>query len=395
MTNLLRRPLPSWRRAARAVSGPLVTILAIAATEAVRATAYDINSLAPALLAVVFAAYVGGRVGGYVSAAFLALYAFHYLSPAGMLLPVDESLVRALMSALTAFAIVALVTALRAANARGVARAEEAHAAAHEREHSHAIEMEQKNRELEAKNETLEAFSYTVAHDLRAPLRGMTILLDETLRTEAALSAGGRETLLVANQTAQNMDRLVESLLRFSRASGGVLETARVDACALTREVAGEIGRRYPGHAVTFSCTASGDVLADPHLLRVALENVLDNAWKYSQGVDEARVWVTYERDADGNALIVVRDNGAGFDAAAATRLFTPFERLHKVAPFPGHGIGLATVHRILTRHGGKIRAEGAVGAGAAFHLTLPAPPLAVNLNGEASSGADVRATER
>ena len=375
--------MPSWRRAARVVSGPVVTLLALSLTEVVRSTAYDFNSLAPTLLAVVFAAYVGGRVGGYVSAALLGLYSFYYLAPPGALLPLGDSFVRALMSALTGFAMVVLVTTLRAANARASARAERARADAHERERAHALEIEAKNHELEAKNQMLEAFSYTVAHDLRAPLRAMTSLLDETLRTDTTLSARGRETLGVANQTAVNMNRLVENLLRFSRAAGGELETARVDACVLTREVAEDVARRYPGHSVAFTCATQGEVLADPQLLRVVLENVLDNAWKYSQGAKEPRVSVSYDRDGDGKAILVVRDNGAGFDAEAATRLFTPFERLHKVAPFPGHGIGLATVHRIVSRHGGAIRAEGAVGSGAAFHLTLPAPPLVVKVDAE------------
>jgi len=222
---------------------------------------------------------------------------------------------------------------------------------------------------LDAANRELEAFAYSVSHDLRAPLRhveGFSKLLEE--RHAAALAAEARGFLQRMREAVRRMDQLIVDLLEFSRAGRAPLARRDVDLGALARLVAAELGATAPGRLVEWRIAQGLRADADPALMRIVLENVLGNAWKYTRAAPQALI----ELDRTAAGEFRVRDNGAGFDPALGESLFQPFRRLHGDAEFEGSGIGLATVRRIIERHGGRVRAEGAVGAGAAVYFTLP-----------------------
>jgi PAS domain S-box-containing protein len=225
----------------------------------------------------------------------------------------------------------------------------------------------------ELANRELEAFSYSVAHDLRAPLRGMNgfaqILLDDYADK---LDAEGVDCLHEIHTNARRMGALIDALLSLSRLTRSALHRERVDLSRLAGDVARELASAEPGRAVDVLVAPGLSADVDPLLARALLENLLGNAWKFTGGAAAARLEVGARRE-DGATAFFVRDNGAGFDMAHAAKLFAPFQRLHTVGEFPGTGIGLATVQRIVHRHGGRIWAEGTVGAGATFHFTLAA----------------------
>jgi light-regulated signal transduction histidine kinase (bacteriophytochrome) len=166
------------------------------------------------------------------------------------------------------------------------------------------------------------------------------------------------------------MGQLIEDLLNLSRVSRGSLERVRVDLSELAAEVAGELGQLHPGHAVGLSIWPDMNVRADARLLRAALENLIGNALKFTARTEAPRIEIGLLRD-NGHEVFFVRDNGAGFSMEYAAKLFTPFQRLHSAAEYPGTGIGLATVQRIMLRHGGRVWADATVGKGAAFFFTL------------------------
>jgi two-component system NtrC family sensor kinase len=226
--------------------------------------------------------------------------------------------------------------------------------------------------ELERKNSELEAFSYSVSHDLRAPLRSIDgfskLLLDDHA---GALSAKGKDYLLLVRASAQRMDELIDDLLLLSRVSRADLLRGRVDLSGITRVTAEELKRKDPGRQVTIHIEDELAVEADDGLMRVLLENLLGNAWKFTAKILEARIEVGAEQRDEGTVFFV-RDNGAGFDMSYAKKLFSPFQRLHTESEFAGTGIGLATVHRIIDRHGGRIWADSAVDLGATFYFTIP-----------------------
>ncbi|HZZ91198.1 MAG TPA: PAS domain S-box protein [Usitatibacter sp.] len=225
--------------------------------------------------------------------------------------------------------------------------------------------------ELEAVNRELEAFDYSVSHDLRAPLnhiQGFTDLLLEKHGSKfepAALDLVRR----VAN-AGKRMEQIVGDLFALSTVARGELQRRDVDVSALVHSVAEALRRGAPQHAVELQVEAGMRANADPGLLRAVLENLLGNAWKFTAKRQGARVEVGTERH-DGRLTFFVRDNGAGFDPAQASRLFAPFQRLHPASQFAGTGVGLATVERIVRRHGGRVSAEGTPGAGATFRFTL------------------------
>ncbi len=225
----------------------------------------------------------------------------------------------------------------------------------------------------EAASRELEAFSYSVAHDLRAPLRGMNgfaqVLLD-TYRER--LDAEGRDYLQEILLNANKMGELIDALLALARVTRSELRREPVDLSALARDVAARLGAAEPARQVAVRVEPDLTVDADPRLLLALLDNLLGNAWKFTAGQDSSRIDVGSTHEL-GARWFFVRDDGAGFDMAYAKKLFSPFQRLHSAAEFPGTGIGLATVQRIVRRHGGQVRAEGAVGAGATFYFTLPA----------------------
>ena len=229
-----------------------------------------------------------------------------------------------------------------------------------------------RTRELSHANQELEAFAYSVSHDLRAPLRsidGFSRLLAE--RYQDAIDASGLDYLSRIRGATARMGELIDALLRMSRVSRGELKYAAVDLDRVADEVAGELRSAEPGRAVAVEVARGLQAQGDPSLLRNLLENLIGNAWKFTRLRDDARIEIGREGEE-----FYVRDNGAGFSPEYAGKLFRPFQRLHTEQEFAGHGIGLASVKRIVERHGGTIRAEGAPGQGATFWFRLaPAPP--------------------
>jgi len=222
--------------------------------------------------------------------------------------------------------------------------------------------------DLDAANRELEAFSYSVSHDLRAPLRqidGFLRLLSKEIPQPGEKAAHYLDTITSA---AQRMSQRIEDLLAFSRIGRAELKRRAVDLSALARLVAKELATGAPERRVEWRITEGLAAHADAGLMRVVLENLLGNAWKYTRR--KPRATIEFARTPAGEFM--VRDDGAGFDPKFAKSLFQPFRRLHAAQEFEGSGVGLATVRRILERHGGSVRAEGAVDAGATFHFTLP-----------------------
>jgi PAS domain S-box-containing protein len=226
--------------------------------------------------------------------------------------------------------------------------------------------------ELESAVRELEAFSYSVSHDLRAPLRhvdGYASLLTGRLPEGDAVS---RKHLRSIVDAVARMGRLIDDLLAFSRAGRAQLRREPVDLDALVAEIVDECARDAAGRSVSWRIAALPVVNGDGALLRQAFVNLLGNALKFTAGREHASIAVAAAA-ADGEVRICVADNGAGFDMQYADQLFTPFRRLHRADEFKGNGIGLATVRRIVDRHGGRVWAEGVPGGGARFHLALPA----------------------
>jgi signal transduction histidine kinase len=225
--------------------------------------------------------------------------------------------------------------------------------------------------ELERANAELEAFSYSVSHDLRAPLRAIDGF-SGVLQTDYAekLDEQGQHYLARVRSATRRMGELIDDLLSLSKITRAPLKRESVDLTEMARAVLQELAVRDPDRKVESSVTNDLTVQADPHLLRVLLENLLGNAWKFTSKQPLARIEVFAEQQ-DTETVLVVRDNGAGFDMEYSKRLFSPFQRLHSQAQFEGTGIGLATVQRIVARHRGRIWAEGVVDHGASFFFTL------------------------
>jgi PAS domain S-box-containing protein len=228
----------------------------------------------------------------------------------------------------------------------------------------------------ESASRELEAFSYSVAHDLRAPLRGMNGFAQVLLSTyKEKFDAEGQDWLEEIVLNAAKMGDLIDGLLSLAQLTRSELKPARVDLSQVVREAAARLAALEPQHAVELVVQAELYAQADLRLARALVQNLLANAWKFTRQVASARI----EFGAiakDGEPAFFVRDNGAGFDMAFAGKLFVPFQRLHTADEFPGTGIGLATVQRIVRRHGGRVWAEGAVGAGATFYFTFSPPAL-------------------
>lgn len=227
---------------------------------------------------------------------------------------------------------------------------------------------------LAAANRELEAFSYTVSHDLRSPLRHIAGFLGMLGEVRAvAADARAAELIARAGTAARRLGEMIDQLLTFARLGRQPLHPVRVDLRTMVEALREQASSALGARRVEWRIGALPVVRADPTLLRFALQNLIDNAVKYSRGRDPARIEVSAEATA-GRVTLCVRDNGAGFDMQYAGKLFGVFERLHSSADFPGTGIGLAHVKRIAERHGGTVRAEAEPGRGAAFYLTLPGP---------------------
>jgi PAS domain S-box-containing protein len=227
--------------------------------------------------------------------------------------------------------------------------------------------------ELAVLNRELEAYSYSVSHDLRTPLRaidGFSHLLAERLGDR--LDAESAEYLGRVRTAVRRMSGLIDDLLELGRVSRQELEMREVDLTACAREIVEELATQHGARNVECLIEDGIRALGDPQLLRMALQNLLENAWKYTARKEFARIEFSHAVEANGRRVYRVRDNGAGFDMNYAQKLFQPFQRLHNPREFEGSGIGLATVARIVRRHGGEIGADGEVGRGATFWFTLP-----------------------
>jgi len=225
--------------------------------------------------------------------------------------------------------------------------------------------------QLQAANKELEAFSYSVSHDLRAPLRsldGFAMVLIEDYGEK--LDADGKDALERIRAASQRMGNLIDDLLRLSHVTRAELHLKSMDLSALAHEIADALAADAPERSVQWSIEEGMNLRADPALIRIALQNLVQNAWKFTGKTERAAIHVgTLHRDAQ--TIYFVADNGAGFDMTHATRLFSAFQRLHHSGDFPGTGIGLAIVRRIMNRHDGEIWAEAKEGEGATFFFAF------------------------
>jgi signal transduction histidine kinase len=233
------------------------------------------------------------------------------------------------------------------------------------------LRVQERTTELNNINKELEAFSYSVSHDLRAPLRAIDGFSQALLEDYGEqLDASGQDHLRRVRTAAQRMSTLIDDLLNLSRLTRSEMRREKLDLSAVCKSIAEELQRGTPDRDVTFVIKDGLTVEGDSRLLRVAVENLLGNAWKYTSAHSRARIEFGFKQD-NGRSAYFIRDDGAGFDPRYSDRLFGAFQRLHAISEFPGTGIGLATVQRIIRRHGGEIWAEGAVEKGATFYFTL------------------------
>ena len=232
-------------------------------------------------------------------------------------------------------------------------------------------ELSARTAQLEAVNKELEAFSYSVSHDLRAPLRGIDGWSQALLEDYGPhLDAQGKTYLDRVRAETQRMGHLIDALLQLSRLTRAELRPKRVNLSALAQTIAAHLQEAAPERRVVFAIQPGLNIKGDAQLLEIALTNLLDNAFKFTGKTPLARIEFG-QTEVEGKRAFFVRDNGAGFNMALAKQLFGAFQRLHRASAFPGTGIGLTTVQRVIHRHGGRIWAEAAVGQGATFYFTL------------------------
>lgn len=229
---------------------------------------------------------------------------------------------------------------------------------------------------LEAVNKELEAFARSVSHDLRSPLAvivGYSDMLADDARID--LPKADRAKVADIRSAALRMNVLIDDMLRLSQVIQREVAPRRVDLTALAKNILADLVSAHADRRVEIHVQPGLSAMGDPGLLRIALENLLSNAWKYSSKRDIAHIEVGREEIPEKGQVFYVRDDGAGFDMEQAQRLFKPFQRLHSMSEFPGTGIGLATVSRVMEKHGGSIWAEAEKGKGATFYFDLPPPP--------------------
>ncbi|WP_009632723.1 GAF domain-containing protein [Synechocystis sp. PCC 7509] len=228
--------------------------------------------------------------------------------------------------------------------------------------------------ELKAVNKELEAFSYSVSHDLRAPLRSIDGFSQAVLEDcGEQLDPTGQDYLRRIRLATQRMGQLIDDLLTLSRVTRTDMHVESVDINRLASRICTHLQQTQPERQVEFTLQPGLVAQADSHLLQVVLENLLNNAWKFTSKQLQAKIEVGTRLETNGTTVYFVRDDGTGFDMAYSNKLFSPFQRLHASHEFPGNGIGLATVQRIVHRHGGRVWAEGILGQGATFYFTLVA----------------------
>ena len=275
-----------------------------------------------------------------------------------------------------ALLVAAFELLVRAAQARTQlsARSEQVSALNRELAESNAnleARVAERTRELQVSNQELEAFSYSVSHDLRAPLRtidGFSLALQEDFTD--VLNEEGRDYINRVRGGVQRMGQLIDALLQLSRVTRSDLQREKVDLSSLATLAFNDLRAADTARPVTFTAQPGVTVMGDPRLLRIALENLIGNAWKFTSKTPGAQIEFG-SGSRDGHTIYFIRDNGAGFDMQYVDRLFTAFQRLHGDRDFKGSGIGLATVSRIVRRHHGTIGAESELGQGATFFFTL------------------------
>lgn len=282
----------------------------------------------------------------------------------------DEFPIEVSLSPLKTDAGMLISSAIRDVTERKEAERAREEAVVHARELASSLDL--RARELSAVNNELEAFSYSVSHDLRAPLRALDGFSQALLSDyeDRPLDDRGQDYLARIRRASQRMGRLIDDLLDLSRISRTRMQSERVDLSTLARSILAELAAGGPERDVEQVISDGLQVEGDPNLIEIMLRNLLGNAWKFTADQSRARIEVAAS-SMGGERVYYVRDDGAGFDMAYAGKLFGAFQRLHTEREFEGTGIGLATVKRIVTRHGGRIWAEGAVGMGATFYFTL------------------------
>jgi light-regulated signal transduction histidine kinase (bacteriophytochrome) len=233
------------------------------------------------------------------------------------------------------------------------------------------MRVKERTSELEAANKELEAFTYSVSHDLRAPLRsidGFSLALLEDY--EDRLDETGKDYLHRVRNATQRMGTFIDALLKLSRLARGSIEIEKTDLSKILRHAAQGYCEKFPERLVEIDIQENMTCQADPRLMEVVLENLMANAWKFTSKEPVARI--TFGRkQIKGKRVFFLKDNGVGFDMKYSAKLFNEFQRLHSNEEFEGTGIGLATVRRIISRHHGKVWAEGEVGKGAVFYFQI------------------------
>ncbi len=228
-----------------------------------------------------------------------------------------------------------------------------------------------RTKQLDEANRELEAFNFSVSHDLRSPIRTIKGFIDLVLEDNAeSLDAESQLYLRKALAACDRMQDLIAALLQFSKVSRGEILRVSTDLSEMVSLIAGNLTNSNPERKVDFSIAAGCVIQAQPDLLQIAVENMLSNAWKFTVRAEKAKIEFGVLTDGP-IPTYFVRDNGVGYDMSYATKLFEPFQRLHAVSDFPGTGIGLATVKRIISRHGGRVWMTGEVGVGATIFFTL------------------------
>jgi signal transduction histidine kinase len=230
--------------------------------------------------------------------------------------------------------------------------------------------VEERTQQLTDANRELEAFAHSISHDLRAPLRAINSFTQLLVQDGEELTERSRGYLDRVLGSARRMEELIEDLMRLSQVNGAELRRIDIDVSRMVVNIVSELQSRDPQRLVVTDIRDGVHATADPRLLRIALENLLSNAWKFTR--DSEAPHIEFGVADSGAPRFFVRDNGAGFDSQHAKDLFVPFRRLHSSTEFPGSGIGLSIVHRIIRRHGGDIEAEGSPGSGATFYFSIP-----------------------
>ena len=248
-----------------------------------------------------------------------------------------------------------------------------------EQDHSRAsVELARRADDLARSNKNLESFTYSVSHDLRAPLRALGgfsgILLEDY---GDVLGEQGRGYAERIQSASDHMAELIDDLLNLSRIAQAESHPQTLDLGAEVAQIAEELQRAEPDRSVRFTIQRPVQAQADRALIRTVLQNLVGNAWKFTSHRDDALIEFGTTPAEDGSLCCYVRDNGVGFDPAYIHKLFIPFQRLHTMSEFPGNGIGLASVRQIVERHGGQVRAESTIGEGATFYFTLDAKEIA------------------